>query len=284
MHTATQLSRSKFSIDADGAPADLEALFPSWTRQDRFGVVVDGPCGAVGASLLIQAAITLFYETRPRPRTRIYPEVYAFHVGRPHGDHSPFDFYPARKQVVVESDARSVLAAINDRAITRLAVVDGAPAPVEIEWQELGPARDRISSVFAYSPAGRVTDPDIVITGTSPDMEDNASMTLHSDSWPATVLAMSNEEMIDFEPRLAETDAAYKVLRYCTVLANRVEGMPAIARGWAREVAARTEEVSPETRRELIEQRQAILENGLPTESYRRISVDDGLGLLARQA
>lgn len=274
-----------FSLELDGEPGDLEDLFPDWNRHDRFGIVVDEPYGAVGASLLIQAAIALFYDVRPARRGQQYPETYVFQVGRPRGDHSAFDFYPPRKQVVVESAANSVLAAINDRAITRLAVPDGSPVPADVDWRELGAASDRISSVFAYSCSGRVTDPDILIAGTGPGIEDNTRMTLQSDTWPRTVLAMSNEELIDFESHVAEGDVAHTVLRYCKVLARYGDDdIPAIARGWAKDVAARISEVSPQARREAVERRRASLTNGLPSESYRRIGLDDGVGLLARPA
>lgn len=65
----------------------------------------------------------------------------------------------------VDSDALAVLDAINDRAITRLAVPDREPSPVEHEWKEPAAARERIVSAFAYSPSGQVTVADWEIRG-----------------------------------------------------------------------------------------------------------------------
>src|SRR5262245_7080336 len=113
MHTAPQLDVSQFAISRHGRQATRADLLPDWTPYDRLGVVVTESFGAVGASHLIQLAITAFYDVRPERRAArldgvdpraIYPEIYLFHVGEVHGDHSSFDFWPARKEVLVEDD------------------------------------------------------------------------------------------------------------------------------------------------------------------------------------
>ncbi len=60
MHTATQLDSSMFAIETDGKPARPDDVFPGWDANDRFGIIA----------------------TEPQ-----YPEIYAFHVRGPHGDH-----------------------------------------------------------------------------------------------------------------------------------------------------------------------------------------------------
>jgi hypothetical protein len=80
---------------------------------------------AFGASLLLQLAIAKFYEVRPERRagTPVYPEIYLFHVGGPHGDFSYFDFWPPRKEVqVAAAEPVALLEAVNAHAITRLAM------------------------------------------------------------------------------------------------------------------------------------------------------------------
>ena len=53
----------------------------------------------------------------------VYPEIYLFHIGGPHGDFSYFDFWPPRKEVqVAASQPVSLLEAINAHGITRLAM------------------------------------------------------------------------------------------------------------------------------------------------------------------
>src|SRR4051812_30763209 len=110
MHTATQLHSSMFAVTRRGQRSSREALLPRWCPSDRLGVVMTETFGALAASHLIQIAITAFYDASPARREgklgraddpkAIYPEIYLFHVGARHGDHSGFDFWPARKEVL----------------------------------------------------------------------------------------------------------------------------------------------------------------------------------------
>ena len=81
----------------------MEELFEDFGEHDRLGLVMRRPCGAVGASALISATVTAFYDLqRGRgPDFFIYPDYYLFHVGRPLGDHARLDVWPRRKEVVV---------------------------------------------------------------------------------------------------------------------------------------------------------------------------------------
>src|SRR5215216_2291528 len=124
-----------FRIELAGRSARLEELFEGFTEHDRLGLVMRRPCGAVGASALIAATITAFYdEQRSRGRDFfIYPDYYLFHVGGPLGDHARLDIWPRRKEVVVEDDPELILEAIDDRAITRLGVEDGPRSDREFD-------------------------------------------------------------------------------------------------------------------------------------------------------
>jgi hypothetical protein len=263
MHTARQLRASDFRIEIDGAPANLASLFPDWHPHDRFGVVVHEPYGALGASYLIQASIVAFYDVRPERRAgrgpgidepndvAIYPEIYVFHVGGRHGDHSMFDFWPARKEVFVATDPRVVLDAINDRAITRLVVPDGPSMSVEHEYKEPAAARDRIQSVFVYSATGQVRAPNIAISGLRPAVEANARETLDPEKLRATVTALELERPILTDPVLLQRD-------------------------WAHRVVQRAGEAQDGL--ELARLRRAALKDR--RETYRRIGVDDALNRL----
>jgi hypothetical protein len=114
---------------------------------------------------LLQIAITSFYDIKPSRRTELtaYPEINAFHIGRGYGAHAPYDFWPARREVITSLDHREVLDAINDRGITRLAVPGRQPRDVIHRPKEVDAALDRIASAFVYSPSGRVADPDLVM-------------------------------------------------------------------------------------------------------------------------
>jgi hypothetical protein len=169
MHSSHELRSSSFEIDLDGRAARLEDLFEGFHEHDRLGVVMSRPCGAVGASALITATITAFYDIqRSRgPDFFIYPDYFLFHVGRTLGDHGQLDVWPRHKEVVVPEDPERILEAINDRAVTRLVVEDGElGAPPEgspFEREALASARARIVTCLAYSPTGRVENPDVRI-------------------------------------------------------------------------------------------------------------------------
>src|SRR5918995_4901917 len=167
MHSSRELRSDSFGIEVDGRPASLGELFPGFAEQDRLGVVVRAPCGAVGASALICTTITAFYDVQ---RARgddffVYPEYYLLHAGGPHGDHARLDVFPGRKEPVVSDDPEALLEALNERAITRLVVEEGAPRPAELDRAELASALGRLVSCLAYSPAGRVADADVRIAG-----------------------------------------------------------------------------------------------------------------------
>src|SRR5918992_4432120 len=130
MHSSRELRSSSFEVRVDGRAARVEDLFEGFGEQDRLGVVMSQPCGAVGASALISATITAFYDLHRAggPDFFVYPDYYLFHVGRPLGDHARLDVWPRRKEVVVPDEPERILEAIDDRAITRLLVEDGEPA------------------------------------------------------------------------------------------------------------------------------------------------------------
>jgi hypothetical protein len=235
VHTATQLDSSMFAIELDGEPADREQVFPGWDAN------------------LIQLAIVAFYDHRPGRRAESiqYPEIYVFHVDGPHGDHSYFDFWPERKEVTVTNDARAILTAINDRGITRLAVVDSEPVGVRHRVAELAPALDRLRTAYAYGASGRVADANLVITGLDAATEINASMTL------------------DPERALAATTSV-----------PPKEGRTEERALWREQFARRMSEIPESARQRASRRRDSIRDDGRATESYRRIPVKQALEML----
>ena len=217
MHSSHELRSSSFEIHLDGGPARLEDLFEGFHEHDRLGVVMSRSCGAVGASALITATITAFYDVqRSRgPDFFIYADYFLFHVGRPLGDHGQLDVWPSHKEVVVPEEPELILEAINDRAITRLVVEDGEPGEPAFEREALASARARIVTCLAYSPTGRVENADVRIAASEV-----------TEGYVEDVLA----------------------------------GEPA-----------------------LLGERRALLEDGVPVETYRRIGLDEALARLTVQ-
>ena len=255
MHTSYQLKESNFAISLCGVGSTRDDVFPDWTSHDRVGIVVDKPFGGVGASLLLQVSITLFYDVCQKRKTEpFYPEVYLFHVGGRYGDHSSYDIYPPRKEVFVDDDPVAILEAINDRAITRLIVVDGEQGNPKHHFKEPASAKERLVSAFAYSPTGRVNSPDIEIEALKRCVIANTNMALRSGK-KAYAELMESLSKSPKGPTLP-VDEKHPVL------------------------VSRADEVSIEVRDSIIQQRDEISTNGLPLESYRRITVAQALNML----
>ena len=263
MHSSRELRSSSFEVRVDGRPAGIPDLFEGFGEQDRLGVVMSRPCGAIGASGLITATITAFYDFH---RARgdeffVYPDYYLFHVGGLLGDHARLDVWPRRKEVVVGEEPQEILEVIDDRGITRLVVEDGPPAAdTGLDDEVVASARGRIRTCLAYSAGGRVEDADVEIAGNS-------------------VTEGYVEAILDPETRverlraeLAETDAAST-------------SAPADAlRARIASIESRIGEVDRHVRMHILRERRELLRDGVPTETYRRISLDEALALLGSRA
>jgi hypothetical protein len=244
----------------------LGDLFEGFGEQDRLGVVMSRPCGAVGASALITATITAFYDLH---RARgddffVYPDYYLFHVGRRLGDHARLDVWPRRKEVVVGEEPQEILEAIDDRAITRLVVEDGSPAEAGVDDELVASARGRIRTCLAYSPGGRVDDADVEIASNS-------------------VTEGYVEAILDPESRIArlraEADAASASAPQADVASASAPQAEAV-RARIASIEARLGEVDRDVRMRILQERSALLRDGVPVATYRRIGLDEALGLL----
>jgi hypothetical protein len=257
MHTSTELRSDSFSIELDGRQATIADVLPDAGARGRLGIVVREPCGAVGSSLLLLAAITAFYDGQRARADRfyIYPDYFLFHVGRRQGDHSMLDVFPSHKEVVVPDDPEAILEAINDRAITWLVVpeseTEAAPrdretAAAPCQREAVASARDRIVASFSYSPTGRVVeDGDVRITG--------------------------NEVTESYVRAVLDPEG---------VIAMRGDA----ADPYAAEVARRAGEVAPKARARLRADRDRLRENGRVLETYRRLTLEEALGSLGSNA
>ncbi|HWL43719.1 MAG TPA: hypothetical protein VNQ73_12295 [Ilumatobacter sp.] len=256
MHTLQLLDASMFEVEIDGAASPPDSVFPDWNVHDRFGIVIHEPLGGVGASHLIQLAIVAFYAASERRRGEltVYPNICAFHVGRGHGPHADFDFWPARREVIVPDDSAAVLSAINDRAITRLAVPDGAGLNFKVNRKEWAAALDHVTTAYAYGPGGRVAGGDVMVRGTDPCTEINPERVLRGQSLQRLT---SMVEKLDGRTVIKEADPEYLAF-----------------------VEARSGEVTDEQRAMARAARDAVTADGVVAERYRRLTIPDALRML----
>lgn len=247
MHSSAELRSDAFAITLNGEPAGIEQVLPGFGERDRVGVVVRDPCGAIGASTLLLAAITAFYDLQ---RARggeffVYPDYFLFHVGRPLGDHSMLDVFPAHKEVVVPDEAEALLEAINDRAVTWLVVPECPPAAAALRRETLASAHRRLRGGFAYSPHGRVANGDLRIEG--------------------------NEVTESYVRAVLDPDGLIASI-----------GDPTDP--YAAAIAERATEVAPEVRARLRTERETLQDGGRPVETYRRLTLDQALASLDGRA
>jgi hypothetical protein len=243
MHTSRELTSDSFAIALDGQPAGLDDVLPGFGERDRLGIVLRHPCGAVGASTLLLAAITAFYD-RQRARGEdfyIYPDYFLFHVDGPLGDHSMLDVFPAHKEVVVPDDGEVLLEAINDRGITWLLVEDREPVPPELRRETLASARSRLAGALAYSPGGRVEGGDVRIAG--------------NDLTESYVNAVLDPEAL-------------------------IESIDDPEDPYAAALARRAIEVTSAERARIRAERERLREHDRPVETYRRLTLDEALAAL----
>jgi len=246
MHTAEELQEGTFSVELEGNAAAVGDLLPGFDRHDRLGIVVTEPCGVVGASLWLLAGIFSFYEVQRQGGEDfwIYPDFFAFHVGEAHGHHGALDIWPPHKEPVVDADPTALLRAINDRGITRLAVPDGAPATLA------GLEREALASARGRLRSAIAYSPD----GRAAAGDITAAGDAVTDGYVEDVLLM--EQLID---RMGDAPEAAVV-------------------------AAHLEEVPSAERNRIAAARGDLKVRGRTMERYRRLDVEEALGLAAAAA
>ena len=261
MHTASQVWFGSFGAAQGGADVDPRTLL-DWGVQDRLGIVVREPFGALGAGLLISLATAAFYDQagRDRRNREIYPEIYLFHVGQRWGDHSPFDFWPERKEVCVAADPVAVLSAINAHGITHLAVPDGTPGALPPIHREPQAARDRIRQCYAYAADGAAPGGNLVLTTGDTAIIANYASTLQPELWLPEVEAGVAEGL-----REGREDLPFRELE--RIVSNTHARWHEVARDSATYAAAKVRIESATC-------------DSLISETYRTISVDRALMLL----
>lgn len=206
MHVATDIEHRMFQWRDRGATVGPHALLPDWTEHDRLGVVVREPFGSLGASLLIQTCALLHYEVRPERRSMEraqYPQIFTFHVGGKHGDHSAFDVWPPRREVFVGDSPLDLLDAVNDRAITRLLIPEALPRGTDwigdgfSAWSDVAAARERIKSVWEYGATGCVAQSSVEIRSDAEELRRMSQWALTPEATYAQYSRLDDRELVD---------------------------------------------------------------------------------------
>jgi hypothetical protein len=247
MHSSVELISDEFEITIQGRCASVADLLPDFGEQTRIGVIVRDDLGAVGASTLLTAAVTAFYDIQRAQSPDgffCYADYFLFHTGRIRGNHAMLDVFPDHKEVVVDDDPESILRAVNDRGITHLIVPEWDPSNAVLGRETLSSAKQRLKGAILYGSDGRVTNPDVEIKG---------------------------NEHVDFY-----VWATLKPLDY--VEKCEAEGGDPRLIAWER---SRLGEVDDTVAAEMLRDRERLKVSGRTTESFRRIPIDEALRLLS---
>jgi hypothetical protein len=243
-----------FRIEIDGRTTDRSALL-DWQSQDRLGVIVTSPLGALGVSMLIQLATSAYYDARPARRNAPhYAEIFLFQFGGQYGDFSAFDITPPRKEVFLPAHPVTLVEAINDRAITHLAIPDVPAGESDFPWTEAEALLDRVRHCYAYDVKGRTASADVSIT-----TQDEAGL---------------EDIKLTLEPR--------RMLQNMTGYVEHATGSArAFSKMLAERIASRLNEVTDDDRARAGAYREALSNSGATQETYRRVPVEVALSMLA---
>lgn len=243
MHTIGA-AHTTFGITLDGAPASLHDL--AGDGDIRLGVVSHSALGAVGASALLMAAVLDFYDRHRddvralAPGELLYPEHHLLHIGRARGDYAWFDVWPPHKEVIVPDDRDAIAIALVERGITHLLVEDRPVAAGAPSSDLTDVLVAQLHTCLAFSPSGRTRDADVRVVS-NPSVE----------QWVTWV--------IDPERAALETE------RPSARSPDRL---------------TRRDEVTDDERATARAARAALLVDGLPVETYRRLSAETAVALL----
>jgi hypothetical protein len=244
MHSSDELSSGDFAIRIDGERASLADVLPGFDGRSRLGVVLRDDFGVVGASGLLLAAVTAFYDAmRERYPSGFfrYADYFLFHVDRARGNHNMLDVFPEHKEVVVPDDAELLLEAINDRAVTHLLLPEGEPRRGSFQPMTLNAARERLEGALLYSARGRVGEADVEIAGNE-----------RADHYVwATVDVAAYADSVEADGSMSQDAIAW--------FRSHVDDVPA------------------GVRRRILAERDALRVGGRIVESFRRIGVEEAL-------
>jgi hypothetical protein len=263
MHVATDVQKHMFKISVAGVPHSSEDFLPDWSIRDRLGIVVREPWGSLGASLLMQLGALLHYQARPSRRSTAaqYPQIYVFHIDTMHGDHSSFDVWPPRREILVEDDPAALLAAVNDRAITRLALPDRSPHSTNFlqsaltGWSDESFLRENLASAWLYNSDGNVESYDIRVESSAVELERMSVWALEPEATYAHYSPFSEAQLVK-EMQIGPS-TEYDLQHWLKSLKSRINETPLDVRAAISERRAST--------------------NGTRVQTYRRLSTDEAL-------
>ena len=164
MHSSF-LRGSDFRITLQREEVPHDRFFRGLSATDRVGVFAPGGLDGLGASLLLLAHTTAFYDRYRESGDEFfaYPDYFTFQRRTPAASYSMLDVWPGHKNVPVAGDAGATLDAILDRAINVLLVPAGTAGSAEFAPVQMASARRTIRRCYTYSATGTAEQPTLAV-------------------------------------------------------------------------------------------------------------------------
>ena len=164
MHSSF-LRGSDFRITLQREEVPHDRFFRDLSVNDRVGVFSPEGLDGLGASLLLLAHTTAFYDRYRESGSEFfaYPDYFTFQRRTPAASYSMLDVWPGHKNVPVGDDAGSTLDAILDRAINVLVVPAGTAGTAEFAPVQMASARRTIRRCYTYSATGSTEHPTLAV-------------------------------------------------------------------------------------------------------------------------
>jgi hypothetical protein len=173
MHSSF-LRGTDFNLACNGKEVSHAEYFAHFESTERVGVVSPDRFDAIGASSLLMAYTTAFYD-RYREKGEeffAYPDFFTFQMSDPIANYGMFDVWPFHKNVCLGGDQNERAATVTDRAVNILLVPEGRLSELSIEPVGLESARRNIRRCYTYSTTGSVVDAELVVSCAKAELGD----------------------------------------------------------------------------------------------------------------
>jgi hypothetical protein len=238
MHSSI-LKSDDFQLAVTGEQIRHDEFFANTAATDRLGIVMTCALDGLGATSLVLAAATAFYDQIRRQAAaagdtsfRTYPDFYTFQLTPERASYGMLDIWPDHKDVNIQRSHPALAQAIIDRSPHTLLLPASIPAEaVQVSAlgdDESGRAADAgretdanhnydavhlaslrrvIRHAYVYDPAGSVTDADLFVT----------CPTTPIDTWIAKVAASVNIPAAMHWPDATTTKTVTQSFRKVTI-------------------------------------------------------------------
>ena len=166
MHSTKIFRSSDFQIVLHNENISHAEFFADFAITNRLGLFAPDRYEGPGASVLVMAYVTAFYDRYREVGEDFfaYPDFFSFQRHEPLSSHTMFDIWPRHKDVLVPEEPNETATAFTDRGINILLVPDHPVRTNDFERVQMASLQRNIQLCFAYSPTGNVNAPTLEIT------------------------------------------------------------------------------------------------------------------------